>query len=194
MSSYVIGLGMGLGLAILLTSAIGLAQDRPAAQPAVQGHVDVFNSIQGRMVVMSSRSDGAPVEKGDIVCELDPRELKDRLATQDIVVRAAEFDLESATMAREATGMRSSNTSKDSSRMCWQRLRARSRSPRPIYRLRRISSTGGPNVRQGLRFHGRKGDKRAAAQRGALRARGDPIQEKGIAGLHEGTNAQAAQE
>ncbi len=106
MSSYVIGLGMGLGLAILLTSAIGLAQDRPAAQPAVQGHVDVFNSIQGRMVVMSSRSDGAPVEKGDIVCELDPRELKDRLATQDIVVRAAEFDLESAAMAREATGMR----------------------------------------------------------------------------------------
>ena len=102
----VIGLGMGLGLAILLTSAIGLAQDRPAAQPAVQGHVDVFNSIQGRMVVMSSRSDGAPVEKGDIVCELDPRELKDRLATQDIVVRAAEFDLESAAMAREATGMR----------------------------------------------------------------------------------------
>jgi HlyD family secretion protein len=106
MSSNVIRLGMVAGLAILLAGAIALAQDRGGAQPATKGPVDVFNSIQGRMVIITSRPNGALVEEGDIVCELDPRALKDRLTSQEIVVRAAEFDFESATMAREATHMR----------------------------------------------------------------------------------------
>jgi HlyD family secretion protein len=106
MSSNVIRLWLVVGLAILLSGAIVLAQDRATVQPATQVHVDVFNPIQGRMVIITSRPDGSLVDRGDIVCEIDPRALKDRLATQEIVVRAAEFDFESATMAREATGMR----------------------------------------------------------------------------------------
>jgi len=106
MSSNVIRLGMVTGLAILLGGAIALAQDRAAAQPTAKGPVDVLNPIPGRMVVITSRPDRTLVEKGDIVCELDPRELKVRLATQELVVRAAEFDFEGATMAREAAGMK----------------------------------------------------------------------------------------
>ena len=58
------------------------------------------------MVIVTSRAGGSLVEKGDIVCELDPRELKDRLTAQELVVRAAEFDFEGATMAREAAGLK----------------------------------------------------------------------------------------
>ena len=45
---------------------------------------------------MSSRPDGARVDNGDIVSELDPTDLKDRLATQEIVVRGAEADVHGA--------------------------------------------------------------------------------------------------
>jgi HlyD family secretion protein len=95
-----------VGSAMLLGGAIALAQDRGAAQPTAQRPVGVFNPIQGRMVNVTSRPERALVEKGDIDCELDPRELKDRLAAQELVIRAAEFDSESATMAREAAGIR----------------------------------------------------------------------------------------
>jgi hypothetical protein len=106
MSSNVIRLGMVVGSAMLVGGAIALAQDRAAAQPTAPGPVGVFNPIQGRMVIVTSQPDGSLVEKGDIVCELDPRELKDRLTAQELVVRAAEFDFEGATLAREAAGMK----------------------------------------------------------------------------------------
>jgi HlyD family secretion protein len=106
MSSNVTRLGLMVGLAILLGGAITLAQDRGAAQPAAQDPVDVYNPIEGRMVIVTSRPDRALVVKGDIVCELDPRGLTDRMAAQELIVRAAEFDFQAATMAREATGMK----------------------------------------------------------------------------------------
>jgi hypothetical protein len=61
MSSNLIRPGMVVGLAILFGGAIALAQDRGSAQPAAQGPVDVFNPIEGRMVIVTSRPDRALV-------------------------------------------------------------------------------------------------------------------------------------
>jgi HlyD family secretion protein len=105
MSSNVKRLGLLVGLATLLAGAIALAQDRAAGEPASQGRADVFNPIEGRVVVVTSRPDGAPVAKGDIVCELDSKELKERLAIQEIVVRGAEADVHGVRIAREAAAL-----------------------------------------------------------------------------------------
>ena len=101
MSSNLVRLGLVAGFATLLAGAIALAQERKGAEPTRGGRVDVFNSVEGRVVVVTSRPDGARVEKGDIVCELDATELQDRLATQEIVVRGAEADVHGARIARE---------------------------------------------------------------------------------------------
>jgi HlyD family secretion protein len=105
MSSNVKRLGLLAGLATLLAGAIALAQDRAASEPAGQGRAYVFNPVEGRVVVVSSRPDGSRVAKGDIVCELDPTELKDRLATQEIVVRGAEADVHGTRIAREVAAL-----------------------------------------------------------------------------------------
>jgi HlyD family secretion protein len=103
MSSNVKRLGLLGGLATLLAGAIVLAQDRAAGEPAGQGRADVFNPVEGRVVVVSSRPDGARVAEGDIVCELDSTELKE--ATQDLVVRGAEADVHGTRIAREVAAL-----------------------------------------------------------------------------------------
>jgi HlyD family secretion protein len=105
MSSNVKRLGLLAGLPALLAGAIVLAQDRPAGEAAGQAKVDVFNPVEGRMVVLTSRPDGSQVAKGDIVCELDSTELKERLATQELVVRGAEADVHGARIAREVAAL-----------------------------------------------------------------------------------------
>jgi hypothetical protein len=90
----------------LLAVAIAAAQDREsvtrAAGPAA---VEVFNPVEGRTTVTSSRPEGAKVEKGEIVCELDPGALQDRLTSQEIVVRGALADVQASRLAREAAVM-----------------------------------------------------------------------------------------
>jgi len=94
-------LGLVAGIATLLAGAIALAQERKGGEPAGGGRIDVFNSVEGRVVVVTSRPNGARVENGDIVCELDANELGDRLATQEIAIRGAESDVHGARIARE---------------------------------------------------------------------------------------------
>jgi HlyD family secretion protein len=105
MSSFLMRLGAVLGFATLLAGAIATAQDREAAEPAGRGAVDVFNSVEGRSIVITSRPDGARIEEGEVVCELDPSELQGRLAIQEIVVQGAEADAQGARIAREALVM-----------------------------------------------------------------------------------------
>ncbi|MFI5460251.1 MAG: hypothetical protein ACHRXM_32945 [Isosphaerales bacterium] len=101
MSSNLVRLGLLAGFATLLAGAIALAQERKGGEPAGRPRVDVFNPVEGRAVVITSRPDGARVAKGDIVCELDPAGLQDRLATQEIIVRGAEANVHGARIARE---------------------------------------------------------------------------------------------
>jgi multidrug resistance efflux pump len=101
MSSNMMRLGLLVGLATLLAGALAWSQDRPAALPGGASHIDVFNPVEGRLVVLTSRPEGTRVEKGDIVCELDATELKDRLAPQELAVRGADADVQGARIARE---------------------------------------------------------------------------------------------
>ena len=94
-----------VGLAVLLAGMIVWAQDRPGAEPPGRDSTDVFNTVEGRTVVVTSVPEGMRVEKGDLICELDPSELRDRLATEEIVVRGAEADVVAARIAREVAVM-----------------------------------------------------------------------------------------
>jgi HlyD family secretion protein len=73
-----------------------VAQDRQSPAPAATAGTDVFNSIEGRLVIMSSRPEGARVAKGEVICELDSTELQDRLAAHSVLIRAREAELHAA--------------------------------------------------------------------------------------------------
>ena len=101
MLSNLTRIGALVGSTALLAVAVASAQDRKAVESGGRTGVAVFNSVEGRTTVLSIRPDGARVEKGDIVCELDPAEVQDRLVNQEIVVRGAEADVQGARLARE---------------------------------------------------------------------------------------------
>jgi HlyD family secretion protein len=105
MSSNFTRLGLLAVPAVLLAGVIAWAQDRQIAEPSGRDSTDVFNPVESRTVVITSVPEGTRVEKGDIVCELDASELRDRLATEEIVVRGAEADVHAARIAREVAVM-----------------------------------------------------------------------------------------
>jgi HlyD family secretion protein len=109
MSSRLMRIGVLVAIAAFLTVTIASAQHRAGDEPAGSGSegrgVAVFNPVEGRMRVLSSRPEGARVEKGEVVCELDPADLKDRLAVQETEVHAARAGVQGARLAREAAAM-----------------------------------------------------------------------------------------
>jgi HlyD family secretion protein len=109
MRSRLMHIGALVGLAALLTVTIAAAQQRAADEPAgaaAEGRgLAVFNPVEGRIRVLSSRPDGARVEKDEVVCELDPAELKDRLDSQEIVIQGLRAGVQGARLAREAAVM-----------------------------------------------------------------------------------------
>ena len=105
MSSSVVRIGLCSGLTIFLAGVIAWAQDRKEGEPAARGTVDVYNGVEGRTVIVMCLPDGARVEKGDVVCELDPAELRGRLAAQEIAVRGAEADVHGNRIAHEVAVM-----------------------------------------------------------------------------------------
>jgi HlyD family secretion protein len=105
MSSNVVPLGLLAALAVLVAGVIAGAQDGKHAELARRDAVDVFNVVEVRTVVVTALPESTRVEKGDVVCELDQSELRDRLATQEIVVRGAEADADAARIAREVAVM-----------------------------------------------------------------------------------------
>jgi HlyD family secretion protein len=105
MSSHVIRLGLLAVLGAVLAVAIASAQDRKPTELAEPRRVSVFNPVEGRMVVSSARPDGAHVETGDVVCEFDPAELRQRLASQETAVHGAEAELHANRIAHEVALM-----------------------------------------------------------------------------------------
>ncbi len=103
MSSKLMRLGALVGSAALLAGAIAWAQDQTAGQATGRGNAEilVFNPVEGRITVLSSQPEGARVEKGAVVCELDPAGLRDRQVSQRITVASAEADFQNARLIRE---------------------------------------------------------------------------------------------
>ena len=104
MSSNLIRMGFAAIVATIGATAFVLAQGQPAEFATPKG-IPVFNPVEGRMEVVASKPDGTRVEKGDVVCELDSAELQDRLANQDIMIRAALAEVQSRRLAREVAVM-----------------------------------------------------------------------------------------
>ncbi len=105
MSSRVIRLGLLAVFWAVLAGAIASAQDRKPADLAEARRVSVFNPVEGRIIVSSARPDGAHVETGDVVCEFDPAELRQRLAGQQTVVHGAETEVHAISIAHEVALM-----------------------------------------------------------------------------------------
>src|SRR5262249_15023620 len=104
MSSRSMRIGALVTLGLVLTAAIAAGPHRPADQPPEvgPGGLPVFNPIEGRIRFLSARPEGARVEKSEIVCELDPVTLRDRLDSQEIAVRGLRAAAQGARLAREA--------------------------------------------------------------------------------------------
>jgi HlyD family secretion protein len=105
MRSHLIRLGVPAVLGAVLAGAIASAQDRKPTESAGPRSTAVFNPIEGRMVVSSAKPDGSHIEAGEVVCELDPTELRDRLATQEIAVHATQAEVHATRIAREVAVM-----------------------------------------------------------------------------------------
>jgi multidrug resistance efflux pump len=94
--------GVLVGAAVMLAAAVAAGQDPKPGAADRRGIVNVFNSVESRTTILSSQPHGARVQKGDVLCELDPSELKDRLAIQEIAIRSAKADAQAARLVREA--------------------------------------------------------------------------------------------
>jgi HlyD family secretion protein len=104
-SRFMIRLGLPAILGVVLAGAIASAQDRkPLAPPlpAQQRSVPVFNPIEGRIVVISAKPDQTTVQAGEIICELNPADLRIRLARQETIVHAAQSESQACRIAHEA--------------------------------------------------------------------------------------------
>jgi multidrug efflux pump subunit AcrA (membrane-fusion protein) len=109
MSSRCTRFGALVGLSGLMIVAVAAGQQQTARQSGgaePQGRaVPVFNPVEGRVRVLSSRPEGDRVEKGEVVCELDPAGLQARLDSQEVAIQGLRAGVEGARLAREAAAM-----------------------------------------------------------------------------------------
>lgn len=107
MSSRLMSVGAIVGVGLLLAVTMASAQQRPQppAAAAVSREVAVFNPVDGRIRVLSCRAKGNHVARGEIVCELDPAGLKERIAVAETEVHALRSGAQGARLAREAAAM-----------------------------------------------------------------------------------------
>jgi hypothetical protein len=94
-----------LSLALLGPRPHARGQDKAIGEPAGQKPVSVFSTIEGRTTIVSIKPDGLSVKQGEVVCKLDPSNLKDRIALQELVTQGAEAAAKGARMAREVAEM-----------------------------------------------------------------------------------------
>lgn len=85
----------------LMPCSTVLAQVKEKDTPPGSEAVNVFNPIEGRATVLSAKSEGSRVKKGELVCELDASPLKERLANQEITILGAESGHQGALLARQ---------------------------------------------------------------------------------------------
>ena len=169
MASKLTRLGLLAGLGILLAGVVAWSQDRGAAEPAGQSRVDVFNPVEGRAVVIASRPDGTRVEKGDVICELDPSELRDRLASQDTVVLGAQAEVNGTRIGREVTVLTLIEYKQGAFKLEFATVEGEIKLAEAKLAGRGSGGLVSADVRKGLRFQERKDLKRAGAQAGPIR-------------------------
>jgi HlyD family secretion protein len=102
-------LATGAGVAAVHAGK-GQGDDRPTPAPDDQSDraqvvrslsFDNYNLVPGETTILSILPANVRVKKGQLVCELDPAQIKDRLASQNSTTRAAETAYRNATLTRE---------------------------------------------------------------------------------------------
>ena len=63
---------------------------------------DVYCQVEGQTTILSIKSEGTSVARGELVCQLDSASLRDQLVNQTIATRRAEAAYQNAKLAREA--------------------------------------------------------------------------------------------
>jgi multidrug efflux pump subunit AcrA (membrane-fusion protein) len=84
-----------IGLAILATSSVSLAQEAKA--------VKVINPHSGRTTVVLMKLEGSRVKAGDMVCELDSSVHVDLIEKQRVTIKSAEAAYANAQLTREVS-------------------------------------------------------------------------------------------
>jgi multidrug resistance efflux pump len=102
MSSFLKRGGLLMAAAALIAGPTATAQDRKGGALDGPNVINVFNPVEGRATVVSCKREGEIVKKGEVVCELDPGPLNDRLAHLSIKIRVAQTAYRNATLTREA--------------------------------------------------------------------------------------------
>jgi HlyD family secretion protein len=92
-------------LAIFTPGAIAPAQEEKAGAPAGRKGTEVINKAPGPLTILYIRPAGSPVKKGDLVCDLDPASLKEKLAKQEIATKVSEAAYRNARHPRESAEM-----------------------------------------------------------------------------------------
>src|SRR4051794_3571789 len=86
----------------MMGMAVARAQEEPEGTTPVRKGVEVYNKLPGRLTILYLRPAGSLVKKGDLVCELDPSTLKEKLSSQQAVTSGAESAYKNAKLPREA--------------------------------------------------------------------------------------------
>ncbi len=105
MTLNILNMRMVLSMAVVATGAVADAQETrqdPLAKPRV---VAAFSPVDGKTCVVSLKLEGTRVEKGDLVCELDPAAVKAKVAEQSKKVEDAEAIHKNAVATREDAEM-----------------------------------------------------------------------------------------
>jgi multidrug resistance efflux pump len=84
------------------TSAAVPAQESESAEAPVRKGQDVHNVVEGRTTIIFLKPQGARVEKGELVCELESFSIRERLNGQERTAKEAENAFQVARRAREA--------------------------------------------------------------------------------------------
>src|SRR5262249_7774856 len=90
------------GVLLLTAGAWGQQAPQEPGTAVRRNGVAVFAAVEGRTAVVFVPPRGARVKKGDLVCELDPTGVKERLANQELILAGSAAGLRGARLAREA--------------------------------------------------------------------------------------------
>ena len=77
----------------------------PTPKRALSTGETVCSLLPGRATILYLKPPGVTVKKGDLICELDPAGVRDRLARQRLQVERAQAEVRNARLSREAADL-----------------------------------------------------------------------------------------
>lgn len=92
---------MPAGLMIFAGFLVSATLSSVRADEDAPKYANLVNQVEGKTFIISIRSDGSLVKKGDVVCELESAALRDKLTNQEIALIQSKAVVEAARRALE---------------------------------------------------------------------------------------------